>query len=84
VPADPDELPRTQKFGVDVEKFQQMTGDCPNKFLQTALYCCQVIIIGQMLFVRSALKFCETMCKFAIIFCLLARFRFIFISQFRE
>lgn len=42
VPADPDELPRTKKFGVDVEKFQQMTGDCPNEFLQTALCCCQM------------------------------------------
>jgi len=28
---------------VDVEKFQQMAGDCPNEFLQTALCCCQVI-----------------------------------------
>lgn len=42
VPADPDELPRTKKFGVDVEKFQHMTGDCPNEFLQMALCCCQI------------------------------------------
>lgn len=35
-----------QKFGVDVEKFQHMTGDCPNEFLQTALCCCQVNVMS--------------------------------------
>ncbi|PFX21560.1 Dual specificity testis-specific protein kinase 2 [Stylophora pistillata] len=42
VQADPDELPRTHSFGLDVEKFQLMTGDCPYEFLQTALWCCQM------------------------------------------
>ena len=36
----------SQSFGLDVEKFQHMTGDCPHEFLQTALCCCQVKVIN--------------------------------------
>ena len=35
---------KLQSFGLDVEKFQHMTGDCPHEFLQTALCCCQVTV----------------------------------------
>ncbi|XP_001638200.2 serine/threonine-protein kinase GIN4 [Nematostella vectensis] len=40
--ADPEELPRTGAFGLDVEKFSTMVGDCPIEFVHTAICCCQM------------------------------------------
>lgn len=31
-----------QDFGLDVETFQQMVGDCPPDFLELAISCCNV------------------------------------------
>ncbi|XP_067885287.1 dual specificity testis-specific protein kinase 1 isoform X2 [Heterodontus francisci] len=40
IPADPDYLPRTENFGLDVNTFQTMVGDCPSLFLDLAVHCC--------------------------------------------
>ncbi|NWV49666.1 TESK1 kinase, partial [Daphoenositta chrysoptera] len=43
VPADPDYLPRTEDFGLDVATFRTMVGiDCPAAFLQLAFHCCSM------------------------------------------
>ncbi|KAM6187770.1 dual specificity testis-specific protein kinase 1 [Sarcoramphus papa] len=43
VPADPDYLPRTEDFGLDVNTFRTMVGiDCPAAFLQLAFHCCSM------------------------------------------
>ncbi|NXA32347.1 TESK1 kinase, partial [Eudromia elegans] len=43
VPADPDYLPRTEDFGLDVITFRNMVGiDCPASFLQLAFHCCSM------------------------------------------
>ncbi|CAG5959778.1 unnamed protein product [Menidia menidia] len=42
IQADPDILPRTEDFGLDVEAFQQMVGDCPPDFLDLAIACCNM------------------------------------------
>ncbi|XP_042749833.1 dual specificity testis-specific protein kinase 1 [Lagopus leucura] len=43
VPADPDYLPRTEDFGLDVTTFRTMVGnDCPTAFLQLAFHCCSM------------------------------------------
>ncbi|NXQ22060.1 TESK1 kinase, partial [Peucedramus taeniatus] len=43
VPADPDYLPRTEDFGLDVTTFSTMVGiDCPAAFLQLAFHCCNM------------------------------------------
>ncbi|XP_067117587.1 dual specificity testis-specific protein kinase 1 [Osmerus mordax] len=42
VQADPDVLPRTEDFGLDVEAFQHMVGDCPSSFLDLAVTCCNM------------------------------------------
>uniref|UniRef100_A0A8C4WS15 dual-specificity kinase n=1 Tax=Gopherus evgoodei TaxID=1825980 RepID=A0A8C4WS15_9SAUR len=43
VPADPDYLPRTEDFGLDVAAFCNMVGDdCPAAFLQLAFHCCRM------------------------------------------
>ncbi|XP_023124411.1 dual specificity testis-specific protein kinase 2 [Amphiprion ocellaris] len=42
IQADPDILPRTEDFGLDVETFQQMVGDCPSDFLELAIACCNM------------------------------------------
>ncbi|NWR03976.1 TESK1 kinase, partial [Paradoxornis webbianus] len=42
VPADPDYLPRTEDFGLDITTFRTMVGiDCPAAFLQLAFHCCR-------------------------------------------
>ncbi|NXS77356.1 TESK1 kinase, partial [Erpornis zantholeuca] len=42
VPADPDYLPRTEDFGLDVTTFRTMVEiDCPAAFLQLAFHCCR-------------------------------------------
>ncbi|XP_070531882.1 dual specificity testis-specific protein kinase 2-like isoform X2 [Ptychodera flava] len=42
VHADPDDLPRTNSFGLDVEHFRQKCEDCPPAFLQLAERCCDL------------------------------------------
>ncbi|KFQ48556.1 Dual specificity testis-specific protein kinase 1, partial [Nestor notabilis] len=43
VPADPDYLPRTEDFGLDITTFRTMVGiDCPAAFLQLAFHCCSI------------------------------------------
>nr|XP_057924825.1 dual specificity testis-specific protein kinase 2 [Doryrhamphus excisus]XP_057924826.1 dual specificity testis-specific protein kinase 2 [Doryrhamphus excisus] len=42
IQADPDILPRTEDFGLDVEAFTQMVGDCPTDFLHLAILCCNL------------------------------------------
>uniref|UniRef100_A0A673K9P7 dual-specificity kinase n=1 Tax=Sinocyclocheilus rhinocerous TaxID=307959 RepID=A0A673K9P7_9TELE len=42
IEADPDILPRTEDFGLDVDTFEQMVGDCPPSFLHLAVSCCSV------------------------------------------
>lgn len=43
IPADPDYLPRTENFGLDVATFCTMVAiDCPAAFLQLAFHCCSM------------------------------------------
>ncbi|XP_029609967.1 dual specificity testis-specific protein kinase 2 isoform X1 [Salmo trutta] len=42
IQADPDVLPRTEDFGLDIETFQHMVGDCPPDFLNLAVTCCHM------------------------------------------
>lgn len=43
VPADPDYLPRTEDFGLDVPAFRALVGgDCPLPFLLLAIHCCSM------------------------------------------
>ncbi|XP_077401403.1 dual specificity testis-specific protein kinase 1 [Vanacampus margaritifer] len=42
IQADPDILPRTEDFGLHVEAFTQMVGDCPAHFLNLAIICCNM------------------------------------------
>uniref|UniRef100_A0A8C6WIT0 dual-specificity kinase n=1 Tax=Neogobius melanostomus TaxID=47308 RepID=A0A8C6WIT0_9GOBI len=44
IEADPDFLPRTEDFGLDVEAFENMVGDCPPAFFSLAVTCCNVSI----------------------------------------
>ncbi|XP_069819449.1 dual specificity testis-specific protein kinase 1 [Dendropsophus ebraccatus] len=53
IPADPDYLPRTEDFGLDIKSFREMvpTG-CPPAFLQLAFHCCRMAA-------ESRPSFCE-------------------------
>ncbi|XP_017565687.2 dual specificity testis-specific protein kinase 2 [Pygocentrus nattereri] len=42
IEADPDVLPRTEDFGLDVQAFEHMIGDCPPAFLSLAVNCCNM------------------------------------------
>ncbi|XP_014380764.2 dual specificity testis-specific protein kinase 1 [Alligator sinensis] len=43
VPADPDYLPRTEDFGLDIAAFRNLVrDDCPAPFLQLAFHCCRM------------------------------------------
>lgn len=42
IQADPDFLPRAEDFGLDVQAFQHMVGDCPAAYLQLAVTCCNM------------------------------------------
>lgn len=42
IDADPDILPRTEKFGVDYVAFSKLVDDCPLTFLHLAFSCCQI------------------------------------------
>ncbi|KAM6976825.1 dual specificity testis-specific protein kinase 2 [Aplochiton taeniatus] len=42
IEADPDFMPRTEDFGLDVEAFENMVGDCPVAFFSLAFSCCNM------------------------------------------
>ncbi|XP_043100041.1 dual specificity testis-specific protein kinase 2 [Puntigrus tetrazona] len=42
IQADPDFLPRTEDFGLDVDTFRQMVGDCPSHFFNLTVICCSM------------------------------------------
>ncbi|XP_066538171.1 dual specificity testis-specific protein kinase 2 isoform X2 [Hoplias malabaricus] len=42
IQADPDFLPRTEDFGLDVDAFQLMVRDCPPAFFSLAVTCCSM------------------------------------------
>ncbi|XP_040892969.1 dual specificity testis-specific protein kinase 2-like [Toxotes jaculatrix] len=42
IEADPDFLPRTEDFGLDVDTFENMVGDCPPAFFSLAVTCCNM------------------------------------------
>ncbi|XP_041839690.1 dual specificity testis-specific protein kinase 2-like isoform X2 [Melanotaenia boesemani] len=42
IEADPDFLPRTEDFGLDVDAFENMIGDCPSAFFSLAVTCCSM------------------------------------------
>ncbi|KAJ8395854.1 hypothetical protein AAFF_G00027370 [Aldrovandia affinis] len=42
IPADPEILPRTQDFGLDVAGFQEMVRGCPQRVLELAANCCKM------------------------------------------
>ncbi|XP_047661771.1 dual specificity testis-specific protein kinase 1 isoform X2 [Tachysurus fulvidraco] len=42
IPADPEILPRTQDFGLDVEAFRDLVLGCPQKVLELPANCCQM------------------------------------------
>ncbi|XP_077084273.1 dual specificity testis-specific protein kinase 2 [Siphateles boraxobius] len=42
IQADPDFLPRTEDFGLDVEAFRQMVGDSPPHFFNLTVICCSM------------------------------------------
>ncbi|XP_017349113.1 dual specificity testis-specific protein kinase 2 isoform X1 [Ictalurus punctatus] len=42
IPADPEVLPRTQDYGLDVEAFSELVQGCPQKVLELSADCCQM------------------------------------------
>ncbi|XP_048384335.2 dual specificity testis-specific protein kinase 1-like isoform X2 [Stegostoma tigrinum] len=60
IPADPDYLPRTADFGLDVNTFETMVGDCPPSFLKLAIHCCIMDSIQRPSFAEIVQKL-ETM-----------------------
>ncbi|XP_029133851.1 dual specificity testis-specific protein kinase 2-like [Labrus bergylta] len=42
IEADPDFLPRTEDFGLDVGAFENLVGDCPPVFFSLAVTCCNM------------------------------------------
>ncbi|XP_041436645.1 dual specificity testis-specific protein kinase 1 isoform X2 [Xenopus laevis] len=43
IPADPDYLPRTEDFGLDIKAFRELvSGACPSGFLHLAFHCCRM------------------------------------------
>uniref|UniRef100_A0A8B9MPH0 Protein kinase domain-containing protein n=1 Tax=Accipiter nisus TaxID=211598 RepID=A0A8B9MPH0_9AVES len=42
IPADPEVLPRTQDYGLDVAAFQGMISECPKRVIDLAASCCWV------------------------------------------
>ncbi|XP_059190424.1 dual specificity testis-specific protein kinase 1-like [Centropristis striata] len=42
IEADPDFLPRTEDFGLDVAAFESMVGDCPAALFSLAVTCCNM------------------------------------------
>ncbi|XP_055360238.1 PKc_LIMK_like_unk domain-containing protein isoform X3 [Betta splendens] len=42
IPADPEILPRSQDYGLDVNSFKELVADCPQRLLELASSCCLV------------------------------------------
>ncbi|XP_048043251.1 PKc_LIMK_like_unk domain-containing protein isoform X1 [Chanodichthys erythropterus] len=42
IPADPEILPRTQDYGLDVSAFRKMVSGCPQRLLELAASCCLI------------------------------------------
>ncbi|XP_038623902.1 LIM domain kinase 1-like isoform X2 [Tachyglossus aculeatus] len=42
IPADPEVLPRTQDYGLDITAFQNMISECPQHIVQLAAHCCRL------------------------------------------
>ncbi|XP_051278330.1 PKc_LIMK_like_unk domain-containing protein isoform X1 [Dicentrarchus labrax] len=42
IPADPEILPRTQDYGLDVTAFRELVSDCPQRLLELSASCCMV------------------------------------------
>ncbi|CAK6959632.1 PKc_LIMK_like_unk domain-containing protein isoform X1 [Scomber scombrus] len=42
IPADPEILPRTQDYGLDVKAFKELVNDCPDRLLELATNCCML------------------------------------------
>ncbi|XP_063289011.1 dual specificity testis-specific protein kinase 1-like isoform X2 [Pelobates fuscus] len=42
IPADPEILPRTRDYGLDVVAFQELIKDCPKRVLDLAVSCCRL------------------------------------------
>ncbi|XP_064892316.1 dual specificity testis-specific protein kinase 1 isoform X3 [Columba livia] len=42
IPADPEVLPRTKDYGLDVAAFQGMISECPKRLMDLAASCCRV------------------------------------------
>ncbi|XP_063066290.1 dual specificity testis-specific protein kinase 1 isoform X2 [Engraulis encrasicolus] len=42
IPADPEILPRTRDYGLDVEAFGEMVPGCPQRILELSASCCQM------------------------------------------
>ncbi|XP_034754231.1 dual specificity testis-specific protein kinase 2-like [Etheostoma cragini] len=47
IEADPDFLPRTEDFGLDVDAFENMIGDCPAAFFSLAVACCNMSAVSR-------------------------------------
>ncbi|XP_034460853.1 dual specificity testis-specific protein kinase 2-like [Hippoglossus hippoglossus] len=50
IEADPDFLPRTEDFGLDVDAFEHMVGDCPPAFFSLAVTCCNMSAVRRPTF----------------------------------
>lgn len=42
IPADPEILPRTQDYGLDVNAFRELVIGCPQRLLELAASCCML------------------------------------------
>lgn len=42
IPADPEVLPRTKDYGLDVESFRELVQGCPERVLELSASCCQM------------------------------------------
>ncbi|XP_056586649.1 dual specificity testis-specific protein kinase 2 [Triplophysa dalaica] len=42
IPADPEVLPRTQDYGLNVESFRELVQGCPERVLELSASCCQM------------------------------------------
>ncbi|XP_059364853.1 dual specificity testis-specific protein kinase 2-like isoform X2 [Carassius carassius] len=59
IQADPDFLPRTEDFGLDVEAFRQMVGDCPPHFFKVTVICCSMIPDSRPSFTEVVAELCK-------------------------
>uniref|UniRef100_A0A8C9VZA5 dual-specificity kinase n=1 Tax=Scleropages formosus TaxID=113540 RepID=A0A8C9VZA5_SCLFO len=56
IQADPDYLPRTEDFGLDVQAFRNMVGDCPPCFLDMAVRCCNMCAVQRPSFTQLVVE----------------------------